>query len=293
MEEIVIRGRRLNKEDIQFIQEVVRAHWDRGRKFISQELCCLWDWRQRNGYLRDQVCRLLLIKLERMGLVELPPPKVARDPTKRSYYTHPLEPPGDFKPKPLRGKLRDFPPVSLKSVRRTPYEALWNYLVYEYHYQRYRLIVGEHLKYLAFIGDDPVACLAWGSPVYKLKARDSFIGWSVEKRRENLYFIANNIRFLILPWVSVRFLASHLLSLNIRRISRDWPTFYGHPLYLLESFIDRSRFSGTCYRASNWLYVGQTQGFAKKRHSDFHFHGQIKDIYLYPLVKDFRQFLLE
>jgi hypothetical protein len=151
--------------------------------------------------------------------------------------------------------------------------------------------VGEHLKYLAFIEDSPVACLAWGSPVYKLGPRDSFIGWSAEKRKQNLHLIANNLRFLLLPWVEIKYLASHLLSLNIRRLSQDWLTFYGHPLYLLESFVDCSRFRGTCYRANGWLYVGQTQGFAKKRHSDFHFHGQIKDIYLYPLVKDFRRLL--
>jgi hypothetical protein len=154
-----------------------------------------------------------------------------------------------------------------------------------------RQIVGNHLKYIAYIGDRPVACLGWGSAAWSVKSRDAFIGWDKKTKEQRLHFVANNTRFLVLPWVKVKCLASKVLALNIKSISNDWMTVYHHPLYLLETFIEQSRFKGTCYRAANWIRVGQTKGIAKSGH-DHLVHGNIKDILLYPLGKDFKKKLM-
>jgi hypothetical protein len=192
---------------------------------------------------------------------------------------------------PLEGKLSQFSPPELKMVRHTPLEPLYNSLIHYYHYLGYRQIVGAHLKYMAFINGQVVACLGWGSPAWRVSCRDRFIGWSDQIKAKNLHMIAQNTRFLILPYVKVPHLASKLLSLNIREIQKDWLKYYGHPIYLLETFVDQSRFKGTSYKAANWMYVGQTKGFTKKGNSSL-YHGIIEDVYLYPLVKDFRRFLL-
>jgi len=144
---------------------------------------------------------------------------------------------------------------------------------------------------MAFIGDQPVACLGWGSAAWSVKSRDSLIGWDKAAKENNLHFLANNTRFLILPWITVKFLASKILALNAKRIFDDWIKVYNHPLYLLETFVEKDRFKGTCYKAANWIRVGQTKGTAKRGHEHL-FHGNIKDVYLYPLRKNFRKRLL-
>jgi len=166
--------------------------------------------------------------------------------------------------------------------------SLWDYLVHHHHYLGRPRIVGEHLRYLAFLQGQVVACLGWASAAFKVSARDQFIGWDPEIRRKNLSGIVNNVRFLILPWIRIPHLASKVLALNLRRLSGDWQTAYGHPLYLAETFVDRSRFPGTCYQAANWIEVGLTKGSAKKG-NDYHYHGQPKAIYLYPLHRNFRR----
>ena len=172
-------------------------------------------------------------------------------------------------------------------VRRTTDEALWNYLVCRYHYKSYKIIVGAHLKYIAWLNSQPIACLAWNSTVFRIQSRDDFIGWNKDARTRNNRFMVNNSRFLILPWVGIKNLASFLLGLSARTISNDWERFYGYPVYLLETFVERDRFAGTCYKAANWIRTGETKGHAKKN-KKFYYHGQIKDVYLYPLVADFR-----
>jgi len=178
--------------------------------------------------------------------------------------------------------------VKLKSVRNTSLEPLYNSLVQQHHYLGYRQIVGNHLKYIAFINDRPVTCLRWGSAAWSVKSRDSFIGWDKSTKEKNLRLVANNTRFLILPWVSVKCLASKILALSAKRISHDWVNIYNHPLYLLETFVEKERFRGTCYKAANWLCVGQTKGTTKRGNHHL-VHGNIKDVYLYPLRKDFRK----
>jgi hypothetical protein len=272
---ITIRKRTITDADIVQIQATVDALWNQGRKHISKVLCRQWNWFQP------------LLTLNRKGLITLPPRLTSANNEKRNRTI----PAVNIDRSPFQKKLANLGFVDLKSVRNTKLEPLYNSLIQQHHYLGYRQIVGNHLKYIAFIDDRPVACLGWGSAAWKVKSRDTFIGWDPKTRKENLHFIANNTRFLILSWVSVKYLASKILALNARRISDDWLNTYNYPLYLLETFIERDRFKGTCYKAANWILTGQTKGTAKKGHMHVT-HGNIKDVYLYPLRKDFRKKLI-
>jgi hypothetical protein len=281
---ITIRKRTITEPELELIQDTVDLHWDKGRTQISQILCRKWNWFQPNGCLKDMACREVLLTLQRKGLIALPPRFNSANNDKRNRSI----PVVDIDQTPLQGKPSHLPPVTLKIVRNTSLEPLYNSLVQQHHYLGYRQIVGNHLKYIAFIDERPVACLGWGSAAWSVKSRDSFIGWDKEGKENNLHFVANNTRFLILPWVSVKYLASRILALNARRLCDDWLKVYNHPLYLLETFVEKNRFKGTCYKAANWIHVGETRGTAKRGH-DHVFHGTIKDVYLYPLRKDFRK----
>jgi hypothetical protein len=281
---ITIRKRTITEPELELIQDTVDLHWDKGRTQISQILCRKWNWFQPNGCLKDMACREVLLTLQRKGLIALPPRFNSANNDKRNRSI----PVVDIDQTPLQGKPSHLPPVTLKIVRNTSLEPLYNSLVQQHHYLGYRQIVGNHLKYIAFIDERPVACLGWGSAAWSVKSRDSFIGWDKPTKENNLHFVVNNTRFLILPWVSVKYLASRILALNARRLCDDWLKVYNHPLYLLETFVEKNRFKGTCYKAANWIHVGETRGTAKRGH-DHVFHGTIKDVYLYPLRKDFRK----
>lgn len=281
---ITVRKRTITEVDLPLIQATVDRHWDKGRKHISKVLCWQWNWRQPNGRIKDMACRELLLTLSRQGFITLPPRLISAHNDKRDRFIPVVE----IEQTPLQGKPSQLPPVKLTLIRNTPLEPLYNSLVQQHHYLGYRQIVGNHLKYIVFIDDRPVACLGWGSAAWSVKSRDSFIGWDKSTKEKNIHFIANNTRFLILPWVSVKYLASKILALSAKRIFNDWPRVYNHPLYLLETFVEKDRFKGTCYKAANWMRVGQTKGTAKRGH-DHLFHGKIKDVYLYPLRKDFRE----
>ncbi len=284
---ITVRKRTITEADLESIQIIVNDHWDKGRTPISQILCQKWNWVQPNGQLKDMACREVLLTLNRKGLLKLPPRKNSAYNEKRNRFIPIVE----IDQTPIKSKLANLEPVELRLVRNTKLEPLYNSLVQEHHYLGFRQIVGNHLKYIAFIGDRPVACLGWGSAAWSVKSRDSFIGWDKKTKENNLHFVANNTRFLILPWISVKCLASKILALNVKKISDDWLKVYNHPLYLLETFVEKNRFKGTCYKAANWICTGQTKGTAKKGHNHL-FHGKIKDVYLYPLRKDFRQKLM-
>lgn len=152
--------------------------------------------------------------------------------------------------------------------------------------------VGEYLKYFVCIEDQPVACLGWSSAAFKVQARDRFIGWNENTKRQRLCYIVNNARFLVFPWINIKHLASKILSLNLKRLSEDWIRKYNHPLYLAETFVDISRFKGTSYQAANWHYVGKTQGSGKKGNR-YYYHGQAKAVYVYPLHRNFRRYLID
>jgi len=284
---ITIRKRTIHHTDLKLIQDTVEQYWNKGRTQISKILCKKWNWFQKNGRPKDMACREILLTLYREGLINLPPGKHDGRNLKRNRSIPIIETDQIH----LEGKLSELPPIELKLVRNTSLEPLYNSLVHQHHYLGFRQIVGNHLKYITFIDERPVACLGWGSAAWSVKSRDAFIGWDKSTKEKNLHFIANNTRFLILPWVSIKYLASNILALSTKRIADDWIKIYNHPLYLLETFVEKKRFKGTCYKAANWIWVGNTKGTSKKGHNHL-FHGNIKDVYLYPLKKDFRQKLM-
>ncbi|MGP8337822.1 MAG: Druantia anti-phage system protein DruA [Methanosarcinaceae archaeon] len=284
---ITIRKRTITEPDVELIQTTVNEHWHKGRTQISEILCKKWNWVQPNGRLKDMACREVLLTLKRKGFITLPARKNSAYNDKRNRSIPVVE----IEKTRLQGKPSQFPPVRLQLIRNTSLESLYNSLIQQHHYLGYRQIVGNHLKYMAFIGEQPVACVGWGSAAWSVKSRESFIGWDKPTKVNNLHLVVNNTRFLILPWINVKYLASKVLALNARRISEDWFKIYNHPLYLLETFVEQDRFKGTCYKAANWVRVGQTKGTAKRGH-DHLFHGKIKDVYLYSLRKDFKKKLM-
>jgi len=284
---LTYRGRAVTADDLGFIQRMISAHPTASRRALSKKLCEAWNWIQPNGTPRDMVCRGLLLALYRAGHIELPPP--------RRFPPNPLAKRGrpavpDIDRAPLHGPLKVVQPLEFRQVRRTPAEALCNSLIEQYHYLGYTQPVGEHLKYLVYAGERPIACLAWSSAPRHLGCRDRFIGWSAQARRRNIRFIAYNPRYLILPWVQVPHLASHILGHMAKRLPRDWTQVYGHPVYFLETFVDPQRFRGTCYRAANWVYLGQTTGRGKDDQTGKP-NRSLKDMLGYPLRRDFRVLL--
>jgi hypothetical protein len=285
-QDLVIRGRQVTSPDIDLIRSLVDQHKEQGRTFISRELCRIWSWQQPNGALKDMACRELLRRLDQKGLIHLPAKKIDVD-RRRKKPSLPLLSPEIH---PLTGNLKEFLPLELKMVRASPEEALHNSLISRYHYLGYGQIVGPHLKYLAYIQKHPIACLSWGAAAWKVSCRDQFIGWSSDTRSKNLFLIVNNARFLILPGIRIPGLASHLLSRNIKVLASDWYRRYQYAPILLETFVDQERFSGTSYRAANWLSVGRTQGRGKNDR-DHQRALPVKEVFLYPLKKEFREIL--
>jgi len=278
------RHRHLTEVDIAFIRELIARHPQASRRQLSRKLCQAWNWVQANGALRDMVCRGLLLKLERAGMIELPP---ARRIFVNSLVQHQSPPRVPIDTAPLEADLGELKPLIVRPVRRAPDEPLFNSLIEQYHYLRYAQPVGEQLKFLVYAKERPIACFAWSSAPRHLSSRDRFIGWGREARLKNIGLIAYNSRFLVLPWVRVAHLASHLLGRMARVLSQEWERVYGHPIYFLETFIDPQRFRGTCYRAANWIYLGVTTGRGKDAPSKQP-NRPIKEVLGYPLVKDFR-----
>jgi hypothetical protein len=249
------------------------------------KLCQAWNWVQANGALRDMVCRGLMLELHRAGLIELPPVvKMPPNPLARRRAPERIE----VNTQPLHARLNEIGTLRLCQVRRTPEEAVFNSLLEQYHYLKYTQPVGEQLKFLVYANERPVACFAWSSAPRHLGSRDRYIGWDKPARLKNIRLLAYNSRYLILPWVRIEHLASHLLGRMARVLSAHWERLYGHPVYYLETFIDPQRFRGTCYRAANWIYLGDTTGRGKADSTGIP-NRSLKQILGYPLVKDFRQ----
>ena len=283
------RGRIVTAADILFIRELIAAHPGASRRTLSTKLCEAWEWRQPNGTLRDMICRGLLLMLHRGGQIELPPVTYKRH-NPLAYRARPA--PVLLDQKPIEGRLKDLGPIEFEPVRRTAHEPLFNSLMEHHHYLGYEQPVGEHLKYLVWAGGRPLACLAWSSAPRHIGSRDRYIGWNTEARRQNIRYVAYNTRFLILPWVRIEHLASHLLGRMTARLSADWERIYGHPIYLAETFVDTERFRGTCYRAANWLPVGRTSGRGKDDQTH-RVNRSIKDVLALPLHRHFRRLLGE
>ena len=277
------RTRAIGPAELAFIRATIAAHAARGRTRISQVLCEAWEWRQPNGALKEYACRDLLLRLEEWGHLQLPPRLRSPDGPCQQDALGPL--PGPAAPL-TTADLRTLVVRPLRPDER----RLWKGLLERFHYLGYRPGVGEQLGYLAFLEDQIVACLAWGAAAYKSRLREQYLGWDAATKRARLHLVANNTRFLILPWVRVPHLASKILAATLRRLSADWQETYGHGLVLAETFVDPARFRGTCYRAANWRYLGQTQGVGK-RGNRYTAHGVPKALYVYPLQPRAREWL--
>jgi len=277
----------MTPERVAEINKLIEANPTWNRTKLSQELCLLWEWKSENGQIKDVSCRDVLRALDAAGKIELP----ARQGYGRTkggadviaLMLHDITP--------IEDKLSVLQPLTLEVVVGKANLAEFKSYVAQYHYLGYDRNIGENIKY--FVHDRhmrTLACLAFGSAAWKCDGRDKFIGWDKEKREQSLRYVTNNSRYLILPWVKVPHLASHILSLVCRRISNDWVDKYGHPLYIMETFVECDRFQGTCYKAANWIYVGKTTG--RGRDSDSHEAIlPIKNVLVYPLDKRFRELL--
>ncbi len=283
---ITYRGRVATADDVAFINHLIKDNPADSRRALSVKLCRAWDWRQPNGTLRDMVCRGFMLALHRAGHISLPEKKFSPN---NPLVCRKTPPKIMIDKSPVSASLHNVRPLTFCQVRRSGKEKLFNSLIARYHYLGYCQPVGEHLKYIVFAGERPVACLAFSSAPRHIGCRDRFIGWSQPVRKANLHLMAYNSRFLLLPWVRVPHLASHILGrMSSRVLARDWQAIYGHPIYYLETFIDKDRFAGTCYKAANWLYLGDTTGRGKDDRTNRP-NRSIKAVYGYPLVKDFRE----
>ena len=281
------RGRVVTADDVTSIRQLIAENPGASRRRLSEKLCEAWQWKQANGALRAMVCRGLMLMLHRAGQIELPP---IRFQTLNPFVLRATPVPMLIDTTPIAVTLPELQPIELQQVRRTGDEPLFNSLLEQYHYLQYEQPVGEHLKYLAWGQGRPIACLAWSSAPRHLGSRDRFIGWNAEARRRNIRFLAYNTRFLILPWVRVPHLASHILGRMAAILSDDWQRMYRHPIYFAETFIDPARFRGTCYRAANWQLLGRTTGRGKNDQTNQP-NRPIKEILGLPLTPRFREYL--
>ncbi len=284
-EQLIILKREISSSDIDLIKELIIEHGHRGRTYISKQLCKIWNWRTPNGQYRDILCRDLLRRLEKRGLIELPPPLA---PSRRAGYTNNVKKIADHGIFPITQSLGNFSRIEFFMVRGTSEERLYNRLIHSFHYLGYHQGSGEQLKYIIKGDGDVLGCIGFGGAAYKVSVRDRYIGWNRRQREENLSLIVNNNRFLILPWVHIPNLASLILGRISRRIASDWQAYYNHNIVMMETFVERQRFRGSCYKAANWQHLGHTKGRGRNdRYSTNNL--PLKDVYAYPLVKDFRE----
>jgi hypothetical protein len=290
--EIRYRGRTITQADIGFIRALIAKNPSLSRRKLSAELCRAWNWVQPNGVLKDMVCRGLMLQLHRQGQIELPA-KRQESPNPLEKRRKPILDEDAVDKSPLEGRLSDIQPIEFRQVQRKGWDVqLFNGLIERYHYLGYAHPVGEQMKYLVFGDSRPVACFMFSSAPRHLGPRDRYIGWSAELRRRNVHMLAYNSRYLIFPWVRVRYLASHLLSRVVKILSTDWERLYHHPVYFIETFVNAPRYKGTCYRAANWVYMGKTTGRGKDDQTNKP-NRPLKEVLGYPLVKNFREKLCE
>lgn len=280
----IIQGRAVTAEDIGFIRGLIAAHPNWHRTRLSQELCRRWGWVAANGCWKDMAARAMLRKLHAEGLIALPAPVCSANNCFRHRATLALS----VTCTPIEGPLAALTPLKLLPVQDEHQRQLFRGLLQRYHYLGYRGPVGENLKYLVYDRHArPLGCVLFGAAAWHVACRERFIGWDRAARERGLALLANNMRFLILPWVRVPHLASHILGHIARRISRDWQAKYAHRLVLLETYVEQPRFLGTCYRAANWVCVGETQGRSRNDRRK-RLHVPVKSVWLYPLTAQFR-----
>ena len=277
-------GRLFSAEEILWIQRLIAAEPKRNRAQLSYEVCDVLGWLRADGRRKDMSCRVAMLRMDRDGLISLPPPAGGNSNGRhRPRVTSRSDP-----QEPVCLAAGRLGVLSFRIVDNRRSSSLWNELIERYHYLGYKPLPGAQMRYFVFSGSRLLAALGFGASAWKVAPRDRFIGWDCETRIENLHLVVNNARFLILPWVTSRNLASRILSAVARRLPLDWGKRYGYEPALLETFVHRDRFRGTCYRAANWVHVGETQGRGKldRRHR----HSlPVKAVFVYPLRRDFRR----
>lgn len=282
------QGRAVKEGELEWVRRLVKSNPEWSLHRITKEVCTAWNWKTHTGVLKTFAARSFLLKLQGQGLLRLPAIRVNQRRAKRTFPSV-----ADLQlsaPCPVECRLKDLQPLEIELVSPgSDSDDLFLAHLVSYHYLGLRSIVGENLRYLIRdCAGRAIACLLFGSSAWKSLARDQYIGWSKAQRESNLFLTTNNSRFLIFPWVRVPHLASHVLSQVVSRLSEDWQQRYGHPICLVETFVDRSRFAGTCYRAANWHCVGKTQGRTRQ---DRHHRIQVpaKDTYVYGLGRNWRR----
>ncbi|MEE8200473.1 MAG: Druantia anti-phage system protein DruA [Candidatus Acidoferrales bacterium] len=278
-------GRNFSGQEIGQLRDLIAENPGRTRAQLSRLACRLLEWRKADGGLKQMSCRVAMLRMHRQGLLQLPPPRNRKGGSGRIEHTFWSAPQA-----PLSRPVHELPGVHLEPVLSRPDSALWNEYIDRYHYLGYKPLPGAQLRYFACSEDRILALLGFGAAAWKTAPRDRFIGWRPSERERNLQLIVNNARFLILPWVQSKNLASKLLALAARQLPEDWHDRYAYRPVLLETFVDTGRFTGACYKAANWIHVGQTQGRGKldrDRKADL----PTKSIWLYPLTKHFRRSL--
>jgi hypothetical protein len=287
---LILQGRRLDGPDLESLRQWLGEHPDWSRWRLSRELATRWDWRNGTGRIKDMAARTLLVKLEQRRLIQLPERRQVPTNRMRCLARQPAcvsEP-----AQPIQCALADLEPLSIQEVSGQVSGRAWiKAALARFHYLGFGGAVGENLQYVIYDArQEPLSCMVFGAAAWKCQDRDRFIGWSVAQRQTNLAQVANNTRFLIFPWVQVPHLGSWILGRVAGRIAGDWQAKYGHGVVLLETFVERQRFRGTVYRAANWQAVGATAGRTRQdRHASLQV--PVKDIYLYPLRRSFREAL--
>ncbi len=279
-------GRDFSIEEIAYLRHLIQRKPELNRARLSRLVCEEFGWLRPDGRLKDMSCRVAMLRMESDGHITLPPPQKKNSNGKcRPQITEVSSPqPPIMTPAGALGNL------VLKQVVKPKESRLWNELIARYHYLGYNPLPGAQIRYLIYAGPHLLAALGFGAAAWKIAPRDRFIGWTPEYREKNLHLIVNNARFLILPWVTSRNLASRILAGVAKKILTDWQAFYGYRPVLLETFVEVERFTGACYRAANWLHLGQTQGRGKL--DRYNLQGLPKKyIYVYPLHKNFRSIL--
>jgi len=280
-------GREFSSDDIQTIKQLIEQDPKLKRTPLSRKLCELFGWRKPNGELKDMTCRVALLRMQADGLLTLPPSQLR--PGARTKLHFPPTAATDAQT-PLLQPVHELEALSLRAIAAATDSRLWNEYIARYHYLGYTPMSGAQMRYNVFVGERLVALLSFGASAWKLAGRESYIGWQQAERLKNLQLVVNNARFLILPWIQSKGLASKILSRIARQLPHDWHQRYGYRPVMLETFVESERHRGTCYKAANWVHVGQTTGRGKKSRV----HHQIipiKDIWLYPLRKDFARVL--
>ncbi len=279
-------GRLFTTQEMELIRRLITSSEPQlNRAQLSRSVCEKLGWLRPDGRSKEMSCRVAMLRMEKDGLITLPPPIRGNGNKKnrRPRLTSASDP-----QQPITDSVNDLGKLLFQSVTTAQDSSLWNELIERYHYLGYQPLPGAQMRYLVFSGDHLLAALGFGAAAWTIAPRDQFIGWSSEQRKINLHLVVNNARFLILPWIHSQNLASRILANMAKRLPQDWQMRYGYRPLLLETFVQKDRFRGTCYRAANWVHVGQTKGRGKLDRKN-KYALPVKDIFLYPLHKHFRR----